>query len=155
MLHADVDMSFILGDRNDAYSWIKGRGRRCRRSILRKGRMKNIILGLAVTLACASGSNASSLPEVTFEWFNHSTNEIWVTNVIGLPAVASPGRLMPTSAEGRLETKSSTFLGRVRIRDRITVKWKDNGEQGWPGGLKKPGSTPLGAAHQPNSSGMS
>ena len=110
--------------------------------------MKNIILALAVALACAGCAKGSGLPEVHFEWFNLSTNEIWVTDVIGLPEDASPGRLTPNRSEDRLETSESVFSETVRIKDRITIKWKDNGKEGWPGGLKIPGSIPPGVAHQ-------
>jgi hypothetical protein len=110
--------------------------------------MKNIILGLVVGLACAGCENGSGLPEVHFEWFNLSTNLIWVTDVIGLAPEASPGRLMPSHAETQLETIESVFSETVRIKDRITIKWKDNGNEGWPGGLKTPGSIPPGGAHQ-------
>lgn len=108
--------------------------------------MRNIILSLAMTLVCV-GCGAG-LPEVTFEYFNLSTNEIWLTDVTGLPLDATPGRLIPSKEEVPLEVKASVFSETVRINDRITIKWKDNGKEGWPGGLKIPGSIPPGAAHQ-------
>jgi hypothetical protein len=71
--------------------------------------MKIIILVLMTTLTLVGCGKGSNLPEVTFEWFNLDTNQIWVTDVIGLPAEASPGRLMPSRAEDQLETSSSVF----------------------------------------------
>lgn len=108
--------------------------------------MRNIILCLAMTLACV-GCGAS-LPEVAFEYFNLSANEIWLTDITGLPPNAAPGRLIPGKEEIPLEVKASVFSERVRMKDRITIKWKDNGKEGWPGGLKIPGSIPPGVAHQ-------
>ena len=115
---------------------------------LRRKRMKNMILSLVVALVCVDCANGAGLPEVTFEWFNLSTNQIWVTDVSGLPPEASPGRLMPSHTESQLDRSASVFSETVRIKDRITIKWKDNGKEGWPGGLKIPGSIPPGVAHQ-------
>jgi hypothetical protein len=36
----------------------------------------------------------------------------------------------------------------VRINSQITIKWRDNGKGGWPGGVNPPGSTPPGVAHE-------
>ena len=110
--------------------------------------MKNIILGLAAALAYTCSSNGSGLPEVTFEYFNLSTNEIWVIGVSGLPPDAAPGRLLPSREESALYVTASVFSETVRIKDRIAIMWKDNGKEGWPGGLKIPGSIPPGVAHQ-------
>jgi hypothetical protein len=110
--------------------------------------MKSVILGLVVTLVCAGCANGGGLPDVHFEWFNLSTNQIWVTGVTGLPPEALPGRLMPSHAEDQLEASESVFSETVRIKDRITITWRDNGAQGWPGGLKTPGSVPPGTTHQ-------
>jgi len=55
---------------------------------------------------------------------------------------------MPSHAEDQLETTVSVFSETVRIKDRITIMWRDNGNEGWPGGLKIPGSIPPGVAHQ-------
>jgi hypothetical protein len=110
--------------------------------------MKKIILILMTTFALAGCGKSSNLPEVTFEWFNLGTNQIWVTDVIGLPDEASPGRLMPSRAEDQLEASASVFSETVHVNDRITIKWRDNGTEGWPGGLKIPGSIPPGVARQ-------
>ena len=97
---------------------------------------------------CVSGTPS----EVSFEWFNLSTNEIWITDLVGLPAEASPGRLTPNHSENQLERSESTFSESVRIKDRLVIKWKDNGRQGWPGGLKQvplqPPAIPPGTAHE-------
>jgi hypothetical protein len=110
--------------------------------------MKDIILGLAATLICVMGVEASDLPAVSFEWFNLSTNEIWVTAVIGFPKDASPGRLTPNRSENRLERSEIVISETVRIKDRITIMWKNNGALGWLGGLKTPGGVLPGTAHQ-------
>jgi len=99
-----------------------------------------------MTLA-AVGCGAG-VPEVTFKYFNLNTNEIWITEVIGLPLDATPGRLIPSREEIPLEVKASVFSETVHIKDWITIKWKDNGKEGWSGGLKIPGSIPPGEAHQ-------
>lgn len=109
--------------------------------------MKNVILGLATMLACTACVPESALPGVSFEWFNLSTSEIWVTEVVGLPEEASPGRLMPSRTEDPLERSTCVFGGQVRISDRIGLVWKDNGKEGWSGGLKIPGSIPSGVTH--------
>lgn len=101
--------------------------------------LKHVILSLFVSLCCAG---CASHAEVGFEWFNLGTNEIWVTDVIGIPAEASPGRLIQNHAEDQLERSESVYSETVRLGDRITIKWKDNGKQGWPGGLG--GLTSLG-----------
>ncbi len=106
--------------------------------------LKHVILSLFVSLGCAG---CASHAEVGFEWFNLGTNEIWVTDVIGIPAEASPGRLIQNHAEDQLERSESVYSETVRLGDRITIKWKDNGKQGWPGGFTSPGSLPSGTAH--------
>lgn len=82
--------------------------------------MKISILVLMTTLTLVGCGRGSNLPEVTFEWFNLGTNQIWVTDVIGLPAEASPGRLMPSRAEDQLETSSSVFqkscVSKIKLR---------------------------------------
>lgn len=108
--------------------------------------MKVIMFHLVMVFAYAGCAGNS--PEVTFTYFNLSTNEIWVTDITGLPPDATPGRLMPSREETLLQAKSSVFSETVRIEDRITVLWKDNGTQGWPGGLKTPGAIPSGTTHQ-------
>ena len=88
-----------------------------------------------------------ALKAVTFEWFNLSTNEIWVTAAVGMPPDATPGRLMPSRGESRLEASTSSLLQTIRIGKQIKIEWKDNGKKGWPGGLNPPGSVPPGASH--------
>lgn len=100
--------------------------------------MKNIIVILMTTIAFVGCGKGSNLPEVTFVWFNLGTNQIWVTDVIGLPSQASPGRLMPSRAEDQLEASASVFSETVHINDRISIKWRDNGTEGWPVASKFP-----------------
>ena len=110
--------------------------------------MRNMVIGIAMIFTCTGCVNGTSLPKVDFEWFNLSTNEVWVTDVIGLPPEVSPGRLIRNrSEEDRLERSESTFSETVRIKDQITIRWKDNGKLGWPGGVNPPGSIPPGVAH--------
>ena len=85
---------------------------------------------------------------VTFEWFNMGPNQIWVTSIVGCPSEASPGRIMPCTVEDRLKATTSVFLIPVGIGKDITIKWKENGKDGWPGGLEVPGTIPPGQEHQ-------
>src|SRR5579884_3201642 len=115
--------------------------------------MKTVGVCLLISMFCfCSGCAGGTPPEVSFEWFNLSTNEIWVTDLVGLPAEASPGRLTPKHSEDQLERSESTFSESVRIKDQLVIKWKDNGKQGWPGGLKQvpmqPPTVPPGIAHE-------
>jgi hypothetical protein len=110
--------------------------------------MKNILQSLIVTLVCAGCASDSGFPKVTFEYFNLSTNEIWVTEVAGFPPNATPGRLMTSRDENPLEVKASVFSETVRIRSKIIIVWKDGGKQGWPGGLKSAELVPSGIAYQ-------
>src|ERR1043166_2833978 len=100
-----------------------------------------------MALGCPGCMTGSSFSEVSFEWFNLSTNQIWVTDVAGLSAPASPGRLMPSHAEDQLERAESTFSKAVHINETIKLVWKDNGNRGWPGGVDPPGSSPPGVTH--------
>jgi hypothetical protein len=114
--------------------------------------MKTLSVCLLMISMFCSGFAGAAPPEVSFEWFNLSTNEIWVTDLVGLPAEASPGRLTPKHSEDQPERSESTFSESVRIKDRLVIKWKDNGKQGWPGGLKQvplqPPTIPPGTAHE-------
>jgi len=114
--------------------------------------MKNLVACLLVIVSGSGCMSWASLPEVNFEWFNLSTNEIWITDINGLPPDATPGRLTPNHAESQLERSESTIMETVHIKDRIIIKWKDNGKQGWPGGLKQvplqPPTVPPGVAHE-------
>lgn len=109
--------------------------------------MRRIIPILASVLVGAGCSHLGG-GDVTFEWFNLSTNQIWVTDIAGLPAEASAGRLMPSHAEDQLEVKASVFSEPVRVRERIRITWKDRGPEGWPGGLKPEELVPPGTPHQ-------
>lgn len=109
--------------------------------------MKHPAIALILVRLCAGCAADSGLKEVGFEWFNLSTNEIWVTQLVGLPAEASAGRLTPDHAEDQLEPKESIFSETVQVGKKIKIVWKENGAPGWPGGLKTPGSVPPGVIH--------
>ena len=110
--------------------------------------MKRLVIALMPVLLCAGCVSVAGLPEVTFEWFNLSTNQIWVVEVVGLPPEAHAGRLMPSPAEEQLRVAASTYSETVRIKDRIRIVSKDNGAQGWPGGLKSGELVPPGVSHE-------
>ena len=110
--------------------------------------MKRLVIALMPMLLCIWCVSCGGLREVTFEWFNLSTNEIWVVDVVGLPSEASAGRLMPSPAEEQLQVAASHFSETVRVKERIRIVWKDGGPQGWPGGLKPDELVPPGDSHQ-------
>jgi len=114
--------------------------------------MRYLVAGLLMIISCSCCAGGAGLPEVSFVWFNLSTNEIWITDVVGLPDESWAGRLMPVRSEDQLSEASSTIMETVHIKDRIAIKWKDNGKQGWPGGLKQvplqPPTIPPGIAHE-------
>jgi hypothetical protein len=89
-------------------------------------------------------------PEVDFEWFNLSTNEIWVADASGLPDQSWAGRLMPVHGEDQLSVAASVIMETVRIKDQIVIKWKENGKEGWPHGVTSlPDGTPrTGVIHE-------
>jgi len=109
--------------------------------------LRDTTLALLVALA-ASGCGYRNRGEVEFEWYNLGTNEIYVTEVIGLPLEATPGRLGPDPAEDRLHVASSVLFESIQIPDQLTILWKDNGKEGWPGGIEPPGSDPPGKTHR-------
>ncbi len=112
---------------------------------------KILLASLALVFAGVSCVSPRVLPgEVTFVWFNLSTNEVFVTDAVGLPDQSWPGRLMPARGEDRLSEKSATIMEAVRIQDRITIKWKDNGTQGFSGYARSgsPSDNPPGVAHE-------
>ena len=94
--------------------------------------LKNYVSCIALTL-CFMGCVGGGC-EVDFVFFNLSPNEIWVTQVVGLPGDASPGRLPPVPDEGRLSVKGTSYLKPVRVADKIKIVWDDGGKAGWPGG---------------------
>lgn len=110
--------------------------------------MKNTVLSVILTCVGISCANGAGLPEVTFEYFNLSTNELWVTDVVGLPRNATPGRLLPGREENPLDVKASVFSETIHIKSKIKIVWKDGGKLGWPGGLKPGELVPVGATHE-------
>jgi hypothetical protein len=99
-----------------------------------------IILILAVILNCSYYVLGSGLPVVHFDWYNLNTNEILITDISGLPAEVSPGRLMPSHVENPLEVSESTFFDTISIPSRFIIKWRDNGTNGFHGDFELPGS---------------
>ena len=97
-----------------------------------------------ITIGCSGGGG---LPDASFEWFNLGPKEIWVTDVVGIPMQASPGRLTPSRGEDELESTSSSFAEMVRLDDRIEIKWKENEANNWPHGLYEPDNPP-GIKHE-------
>jgi hypothetical protein len=93
-----------------------------------------------LSLCCASCARS----KVDFTYFNLSTNEIWVTEVTGLPREASPGRLAPIPNEGQLSEKSCIYFEPVHIANKLKIVWRDGGKEGWPGGEY----TPKGTSHE-------
>lgn len=87
------------------------------------------------------------LPDVSFEWFNLSTNQIWVAEVVGLPLEASCGRLMPSKDESPLKVKESNFSETVEIPRKLTIVWKNPGTNGFQP-LKPPNLSPPGVEHR-------
>ena len=106
--------------------------------------MKRLIPVLISLLLCAGCLRALAGQKVEFVYFNLSTNEIWVVSVAGVPEWASPGRLVPVRGEDQLSEKGSTSLETVRVADKITIKWQEGGQQGWPGGEY----APKGVSHE-------
>jgi hypothetical protein len=110
--------------------------------------MRNIFIFLAVILGCGGCLSAGGSSQVTFVYFNLSTNAIWITDINGLPLDATPGRLEPVRGEDQLSEASSSLPGGIRVPETFKIVWKENGKQGWPGGVKPPGSVPPGVTHQ-------
>jgi hypothetical protein len=109
---------------------------------------KNLTLFLFAVLICVGCQKVSVLPNVEFEWFNLSTNEICIADVTGIPPQASCGRLMPSHAEDRLESSASGFSETVKIKSEIKIKWNDNGTNGFHNAFDDPGKPLPGIAHQ-------
>ncbi len=109
--------------------------------------MKAASFFLAIILLCAGCAAKKEAGNVSFEWFNLSTNQIWVTDLVGLPGEASAGRMLPDKAEDQLESKGSTFMETVQFGERIKISWKENDPTGWPGGLKTGERVPPGETH--------
>ena len=106
--------------------------------------MSRLILALA-SFALLAG--CSQRGDVVFEWFNLSTNQLWVTGVVGIPDEASCGRMMPAPAEDRLFVKASHFMEPVQVAAKIQVTWKEDTVTAWQGGLKPGELVPPGASH--------
>lgn len=96
--------------------------------------MKSLVMGFMLILFCGGCAKG----RVDFMYFNQSTNEIWVTEIVGLPREASPGRLAPVHDEDQLSEKSCTYFGTIRIAGKLKIEWQDGGKQGWPGGEYAP-----------------
>ena len=73
-----------------------------------------------------AGFAASS--EVDFDFFNLSTNEIFVVSIAGLPVWAAPGVLVTGHTEDQLPDKSATSWDPVRIAPKLTIVWREDGK---------------------------
>jgi hypothetical protein len=112
--------------------------------------MRNLFASLLMIVSCSGCAIGKGLPEVNFEWFNLSTNEIWIVDVAGLPPEASPGRLMPSREENPIHLEGSEFNEVIHLKDTIGIKWKENGKEGWPSGVQTSpeGSPATGVMHE-------
>lgn len=107
----------------------------------------NIILSF-VLISVGASCTKSALPNVEFEWFNLSANEICIADVAGIPPEASCGRLMPSHAEDQLESSTSVFSETVKIKSGIKIKWNDNGTNGFHSAFDDPRKPLPGVVHQ-------
>src|SRR5665213_644490 len=107
----------------------------------------HLIIPLLLAFACGTGCSRG---DVEFEWFNLSTNEIFVTDAVGLPDQSWAGRLMPVHGEDQLSVAASTIMETVHIKDQIVIKWKENGKEGWSRGAATlpDGNPATGVAHE-------
>ena len=110
--------------------------------------MRNIFISLAIILGCGGCAIVGGYHPVTFGYFNLSANPIWVTEIYGLPPDATPGRLEPVHSADQPSEKSSTIPGPIRVPGTLKIIWKDNGKQGWPGGVSNSRGIPIGVTHE-------
>jgi hypothetical protein len=110
--------------------------------------MRNILIVISMIFGSGGCVSSGGPTQVTFVYFNISSNAIWITDMLGLPRDATPGRLEPVHGEDQLSEASSSIPGTVRVPEKIRIIWKENGKQGWPGGVKPPGSVPPGVTHE-------
>ncbi len=78
-----------------------------------------------VMVALVSGCRAMS--QADFVYFNLSSNEIKVENILGLPPDTIPGVLVPVHDESGLNEKSFTLFDNVRISDSLVIVWQESG----------------------------
>jgi hypothetical protein len=109
---------------------------------------KNLVLSLFAALILLGCQKVEALPNVEFEWFNLSTNEICITDATGIPPEASAGLLTPSHAEDSLESSTSHFSEIIKVKSEIKIKWNDNGTNGFHGDFELPGKILPGVAHQ-------
>lgn len=86
---------------------------------------KIYVAGLLLALGCAGCTQR----HVELSYFNLSNHEIWVTDVVGVPEDAPPGRLTPVPDEERLSENSSYYFQTVRIADKLRIVWREGGQQ--------------------------
>lgn len=84
-----------------------------------------------LSLVCV-GCTKHPSGDVEFHWLNLSTNEIWITDVSGIPKKATAGRLELSRGEDRPHAKAYSVTEKVRIPDQITLTWIE----GRPGDLE-------------------
>src|SRR5579872_6143196 len=83
---------------------------------------KTYLAGVILLLCCA-GCKSSF---VEFSYFNLSQHEILVTDVVGVPQDATPGRLTPVPDEERLSENTSYFFKTIRVADKVKIFWKES-----------------------------
>jgi hypothetical protein len=87
--------------------------------------MKRLIIILMPLLLCTGCVSGLVGQNVAFEYFNLSTNRIKVVDVVGLPAEATPGVLIPSQTEDGLSVKASVFYETVHIKSQIKIVWQE------------------------------
>lgn len=84
---------------------------------------------LAGILAVACSGCGSDMREVSFVYFNLSTNTIEVLDIGGIPPDATPGILTPTHSEtNRLEEAGTSIWRAVHIANQIKIRWQEGGD---------------------------
>lgn len=86
--------------------------------------------------------------EVDFVYFNLGSNEIVVKSIEGLPRWANPGLLIPVHSGDQPPKKIMDSLDAVCIESRITIKWQDNGTNGFNDYWESHESTMPGTEHK-------
>ena len=91
-------------------------------------------MSLALVLCCMGCTRS----QVEFAYFNLSSHEIWVTDVIGVPKNDPPGRLTPVPNDDRISENTAFYFQAVRVADKLEIVWQEGGPKGWPGGKYLP-----------------
>jgi hypothetical protein len=86
--------------------------------------MKMFLASAALMVCCAG---CFGMNEVDFDYFNLSTNEIFVNSIVGLPLWVTPGVLIPGHTENQLPVKSSISFEPVKISPALKIIWREGG----------------------------